>query len=114
MNNLQAEYDQLLKDITIEDMPSQDMMFVAEQCGIKVALDLIKKLGGVWLYIPKRNALMKIAKKIIIKNFDGTNAKQLAILCNISERQVYSIVEEEDSNRKDRLINLQTSLFNNK
>jgi Mor family transcriptional regulator len=36
-----------------EDMPNEDTRWIAESCGIEVAMKMMKNLGGISLYIPK-------------------------------------------------------------
>jgi hypothetical protein len=98
--DIRAEFDALIEAMSLDDMPSGDMKFVAEQCGVRIAISLLKNISGNWIYIPKRDAFKKIVDKIVIDKFNGSNAKNLAVACRISERHVYDIIEKEDARRK--------------
>ena len=63
-----------LKTITIDDMPNDDLKFVAEEAGLKQALLLIFLLPGITINIPK-NGLRRLKEKYIMKNYDGTKSK---------------------------------------
>jgi Mor family transcriptional regulator len=80
---------ELLENITIDDMPNQDMKLVAELCGIDVAVKLLQELGGVGIMIPKFG-FRKVIQKYICDNFDGTNAKRLALELGVSLRFIYT------------------------
>lgn len=98
--SLKTEFDELIEGMSIDDMPNGDMKLVAQECGVKVAIALLKKMNGTGIYIPKMDAFCKIIKGFVLKNFNSSNAKELAITCNISQRKVYEIIEEEDERRK--------------
>ena len=55
-----------MENITIEDLPNDDLKFVAQCAGIKAALTLIFCLPGLILNIPK-NALKKLKRTLYFK-----------------------------------------------
>ena len=79
--------------ITIEDMPNDDLLFVAKNCGIDVAVKMMLHLQGLSISIP-RNALRKVIARYICEHYDGNNIKQLAVDCQVSIRQVYTILQK--------------------
>ncbi|HNT26534.1 MAG TPA: Mor transcription activator family protein [bacterium] len=79
--------------ITIEDMPNDDLLFVAKNCGVEVAAALMLRLQGLSISIP-RNALRKVIARYICENYNGNNIKQLAVDCRVSIRQVYAILQK--------------------
>ncbi len=83
-------------DITIDDMPNNDMKMIAEQCGIETAIDLIDKFGGLAFYIPReissfRKAMVRYAKK----NFDGRNLRELALELGVAQKTVERMLRQE-------------------
>ncbi len=89
-----------------EDLPG-DLELVARECGMEVALSLAEKMGSVSIYIRPLDGLISRKKEdYILRNFDGSNHKELAIATGYSERWVYEILRRE---RDDR----QTGLFEN-
>ena len=89
------EFKPWMENITIEDMPNDDLKFVAQCAGIKTALTLIFCLPGLILNIPK-NALNNLKKRYIIKEYDGTKMtlNRLVVECNFSQRKVEGIIRE--------------------
>jgi Mor family transcriptional regulator len=82
-----------LGNLTPEDMPNRDLKIVAELCGTEVATKLLKELGGIQISIPQ-NGAKRVLQTYILKRYDGTNVKELAIDTGISERHVYRMLSE--------------------
>ena len=82
--------DDFLATVTPEDLEG-DIGLVAEQCGIDVAVNLVMKVGGTQLSVPKY-ALKRAAIRYIRAHYDGTNAKKLAMATGMTERFVYDAV----------------------
>jgi len=76
--------------ITIDDMPNNDMRLVAEVVSVDFALALLQHLGGMQLNIPK-HGLKKIRDRVIREQYDGSNAKRLALRFNVTERYVQQV-----------------------
>jgi len=76
--------------ITVADMPNNDMKLVAETMGVAFALALMRGLGGLQLSVPK-NGLKKVFSRIIRDQYDGSNAKELALRFNLTERYVQQV-----------------------
>lgn len=85
-----------MENITIEDLPNDDLKFVAQCAGIKAALMLIFCLPGLILNIPK-NALKKLKERYILKEYDGTKMtlNRLVVECDLSQRQVEALIRKE-------------------
>lgn len=77
-----------------EDLPNDDLLLVAEKCGLEVAIRLMNQLQGLTINIP-RNALRKVVSRYIREQYNGRNAKQLALECQVSVRHVYGILRKE-------------------
>jgi len=88
-----------LKNLTIADMPNDDMKLVAEQCGMEVAIILLEKLNGIIIYIPKIAADKRFIKKYVNENYDGRNAKNLAVEIGVSEQYIYKLLAGDNGKK---------------
>ena len=88
--NDNAMRNDFLATVTPEDLEG-DIGLVAEQCGIDVAVNLVMKVGGTQLSVPKY-ALKRAAIRYIRTHYNGTNAKLLAIATGMTERFGYDVV----------------------
>lgn len=82
---------QLTELVTEEDIVQRDMRIVMEACGLDIALLLFQKLPGVNICIP-HNALREFKERYIREHKNDYSAKQLGVMLDMSERQVYSII----------------------
>jgi hypothetical protein len=73
--------------VTPEDLGG-DIGLVAEQCGVDVAVQLVQRMGGTQISVPKY-ALKAAAIRYIRDHYDGTNAKLLVLATGMTERFVY-------------------------
>lgn len=80
-----------LKEITIGDMPNEDMRLVAEMCGLPVAVKLLQTCGGEKLGVP-RFGFKRLIDRRIVKEFDGGNVRRLSSRFRVSTRYVYNIL----------------------
>lgn len=89
------EYEKWMDNVTPNDMPNEDLKYVAEKAGLKQALLLIFLLPGLTLNIPK-NALKKLKERHIINEYDGTRytLNRLAVECDLSQRYVYKLINK--------------------
>ncbi|MCL2689041.1 MAG: hypothetical protein FWE57_04240 [Chitinispirillia bacterium] len=74
------------------------LILVKEKCGEDIAVRLIQNFPGYRFYIPI-NGLSTAIKKYIEREFKGTNAKELALNCGVSERHVRKIIREMYDNK---------------
>jgi len=86
---------QLAENATIDDLP-EDLRWIAERLGVKAAWGLAVCFSGTYFYIPKtiNNALKKRYCQL---NYDGHNARRLAILMEVSEPTVYKWVAQDSA-----------------
>jgi len=93
------DYTRWVNIVGPDDMPNDDLKFVAEHSGINAALALIVTCPGLTVTIPK-NAFKIIKERYIMKNYDGTkySVNKLAIDCGISQRQIYKIIKRNLNN----------------
>ncbi len=100
-------------NLSIEDMPSEDLKLVARACGVEVAAKLLEELPGVTLYVPK-SGITQVKKNYIRKSFNGRNAKKLAIETGYSEVHLYAIIREGKAMPGERDLEIiQMDMFGN-
>lgn len=82
-----------------EDMPNDDLKFIAESAGIKSALALIFCTPGLTVTIPK-NSFKEVKERYIMSKYDGTkySINRLAVDCGLSQRYIYKIIEKHIKN----------------
>lgn len=82
-----------------EDMPNDDLKFIAESAGIKSALALIFCTPGLTVTIPK-NSFKEVKERYIMSKYDGTkySINRLAVDCGLSQRYIYKIIEKRIKN----------------
>jgi hypothetical protein len=88
------EHKAWMDAMTIDDLPNDDLKFIAEHMGINTALMLIVLLPGLTVTIPK-NAFKLVKERYIMHNYDGTkySINKLALDCETTQRQIYKIVK---------------------
>lgn len=97
------QYEPWMDTATPDDMPNDDLKYVADTVGMKQALLFVFLLSGFNIYIPK-NALRLIRDKHIINQYDGTKytINRLAKECDLTTRQIYRIIEEHLNKSKNK------------
>ena len=93
------DYKPWMDYIRPEDMPNDDLMFIAESAGIKSALALIFCTPGLTVTIPK-NSFKEVKERYIMSKYDGTkySINRLAVDCGLSQRYIYKIIEKHIKN----------------
>ena len=88
------DYKPWMDYIRPEDMPNDDLKFIAESAGIKSALALIFCTPGLTVTIPK-NSFKEVKERYIMSKYDGTkySINRLAVDCGLSQRYIYKIIE---------------------
>ena len=99
------QYEPWMDNATPNDMPNDDLKFVAETVGMRQAFLFIFLLSGLTVYVPK-NALKLVKERHIINEYDGTRytINKLAKECDLSQRQIYRIISNhlQRSSNKDQ------------
>lgn len=86
-----------IEEIKLEELPRQ-YREMADIVGLRNTVKLIEYFGKTGFYFASLDSVIRLKKKeFIIKNFHGSNHKELARDTNYSERWVYEIVEEHRS-----------------
>ena len=93
------DYKPWMDYIRPEDMPNDDLKFIAESAGIKSALALIFCTPGLTVTIPK-NSFKEVKERYIMSKYDGTkySINLLAVDCGLSQRYIYKIIEKHIKN----------------
>ena len=93
------DYKPWMDYIRPEDMPNDDLKFIAESAGIKSALALIFCTPGLTVTIPK-NSFKEVKERYIMSKSDGTkySINRLAVDCGLSQRYIYKIIEKHIKN----------------
>ena len=97
------EYKPWMDFITPEDMPNDDLKFLAESAGIKPVLALIFSSPGLTVSIPK-TAFKEVKERYILNNYDGRKytINKMAVECDLSQRHVYKIIKEHLDKQKHK------------
>ena len=69
---------------------------IAEKLGIDTAMDLYLLFRGQQVTFPMRFVNSEYIRRIIVKEYDGTNIKQLALKYDYSEKTIRRILREGD------------------
>lgn len=96
---------ELALDLCLDELPEPHRS-LAECIGVEAMIKLVKQYGGCYQYIPKGDALFRMARdKGIKKEYNGYNIPALARKYQISENHVRRLLDESTLDEG------QTSLF---
>lgn len=80
--------------LSLESLP-EDLQMIAEALSIETAMKMAKCFGGMRLYIPKIEGLLRSNRDMQIrKEFNGANHRSLAQKHKLSETQIRTIVQK--------------------
>lgn len=98
------QYKPWMDYIKPEDMPNDDLKFIAENAGIKSAIALVFCTPGLTVNIPK-NPFKEVKERYIIDQYDGTKytINRLAVECNLSQRYIYKILKRNLEKKKKKV-----------
>jgi len=101
--------EDIIKEITLDDMPNNDFRFLAEMCGLEIAVKLLCELPGCTFFIPKEGFKNFYARRIL-SEYDGTtlSLKHLSIKYNTTEGNIREILK---ANRVNAPVEGQIQLF---
>ena len=88
-----------MQSITPDDMPNDDLRFIAEKAGMQSALALLFCTPGLTVSIPK-NPFKIIKEEYIKNNYDGT--KYAAVLKDIFIKYCKKMPKRENLNNKTK------------
>ena len=101
-NEIILRYHNLLKyDCEVIEMAENDFELlnnvyrdIAEQLGMDTAMEIYKMFKGQQISFPMRFFNPASIQQCILKEYDGTNIKTLAIKYNYSEKTVRRIIKD--------------------
>lgn len=94
--------DEIVKFMTYDDLPNEDMQLIADTIGLEATVKLMEECGGMQITIP-RNFAIKAKKKYIIAN-QHIHARKLAVRTGTTERFVYNVLNDYRSGRMEELL----------
>ncbi len=88
-------FEKWMENVTIDDLPNDDLKLIAEVAGLKQAMLFIFLFSGVVVSIPN-NPFTKLRDNYIMNHYDGTRTSinKLATECGITHRHVYRILKK--------------------
>lgn len=87
--------NELINEIELEDIPP-NLQVLAKKIGIKNLIFLAEEMGGLTIYVPKKENFFVGAKnRRIIKEFNGYNQQELAKKYNVSERWIRKLTNKD-------------------
>ena len=95
-SNSKAQLPQWMKQIGPQDLPEvyQEM---ADVIGVEATVDLARIYAGTSVYFPKlERSLTALRNRLILREYDGSNIKDLARRWGLSSRHVRHIVNSQD------------------
>lgn len=89
------KFEKWMENITIDDLPNDDLKFIAQEAGLKQALMMIFLFSGVAVSIPT-NPFSKLKENYIVNHYDGSrmSINKLATECGITQRHIYRILKK--------------------
>lgn len=93
--------DFIRKEMTVEEMPSVDMQFIAERCGVDVAVTIMKQLAGTRFFVPV------VWQKVIAERFISIHAgdmdvRELSLATGMSDGKIYKTLNKKASDIYDK------------
>lgn len=70
---------------------------ISEKLGMDTALEIYRMFKGQQISFPMRFFNPTVIQKLIVKEYDGTNIKKLAVKYSYSEKTVRRIIRESVS-----------------
>ena len=96
---------ELMSEVAFEDLPPICVQAV-NILGLEMFVKLSCEIGGTSLYIPKfESVIAKARDRLIVKQFNGSNFRDLALKYNLTEVWVRQIINQDLAKKN------QTSLF---
>ena len=87
--------EEILEDITREDMPNHSMRQIWDDFGKEVAVKMLTEYGGLPITPPKRG-LLRYASRKIKEEFNGENLHEMVKKYDVSISHVYSIARDTE------------------
>lgn len=89
--------DELAAEVTVDELP-QPYRKMAELIGVPMTLQLAQHFGGTYEYMPKFDKAVGQARdRIIRREFDGANYKDLARKYNLTETYIRGLTRPKEN-----------------
>lgn len=89
----------LIAEMTYDDLPGY-CLDAAKLLGVEAFINLSDQFGGTSFYVPKfENVIAKARDRVIVKQFNGDNYKELALKYNLTEVWVRNIINQDKVNK---------------
>lgn len=86
----------MLKQVKYEDMTEEQQLLI-DVVGMDGFVGLVQTCGGAYVYIPKRDNLVRPIRNRNIRNeFNGHNFKELAVKYGLTTMQIRNIIKEKE------------------
>lgn len=86
-------------EMMFEDLPPY-CVNAAKIIGLEAFVRLSAELGGTSFYVPKfENVVARARDRLIIKQFTGSNYKELALRYNLSEIWIRNIIAKDQAEK---------------
>lgn len=91
--------EEFIKDVQLDDIPAV-YKSIATAIGAESFVRMAMVTGGLTIYIPKADTLIQAARdRKIIKEFNGSNYRELALKYNLSETWVRQVIDNDRMER---------------
>lgn len=79
--------DQIIDEISVDDLPNKDLRELAEIIGIEPTVRMMCHWAGLQVWVPM-SGLRTVQQRYVQRYFDGTNAGQLARRLGVTQRTI--------------------------
>jgi DNA-binding CsgD family transcriptional regulator len=86
--------NEIYEEISTDDIPP-NFKIVEETCGLVVARELIKHLGGININIPSLRSMDKTVKRYVRKNKYRYTAQTFARALDLSTKTIYNYIKKD-------------------
>lgn len=94
--------DHLDEELQLSDLDEQYRP-LAEAAGVRGMLGLMETYGGTYLYVPKKEAVLRKLRNMKIRaEFDGYNYRHLAHKYHLTEISIRHIIKQEIPTKNGR------------
>lgn len=75
------------KGLEVDDMPSQDLKWIAKSIGVEAAVRLTLEHAGIRIHLPRRLVFL-LKRRCVQKLFNGSNIRELSGQLGVCETTV--------------------------
>ncbi|HSA05878.1 MAG TPA: hypothetical protein P5556_01710 [Candidatus Gastranaerophilales bacterium] len=102
---MNMECESWLENLSMKDLPTEDIKIMADFYGIDFALKLMLDMPGINITIPG-NGIKKIRNNYICRNYDGTRKSRLALAleCKVTENYIKKLIWKNKQKENDNQV----------